>query len=194
MSGIGDFLESVFEWLYEFWPVRVVDEGTQGVKYRLGVIQHPALTHENGWWRTGLHFFRPLADEIHTRATNVEVEELDWQTLRLASGVECTAAFSHRYRILELDKTYAKVVSGSGSINDATRTAIAKAAFAKCRTINDVARKLPGPKGAAAVEARKQMRGWGVDLIETNVISLTAAKSLRLIVDPIGGAGEEAED
>jgi regulator of protease activity HflC (stomatin/prohibitin superfamily) len=194
MDGFGQFLKDIFEWLYGFWPFRIVLQGEQGVRYKTGVIQHPALTHENGWFKTGFHFFRPYFDVIITRDTNVEVEELAWQNLRFKDGEEAVVAFSHRYRVEDLSMLYSQVVSGSDSIVDASRTAIAIASWAHCEGIDDVATVLTGKDGEGAKEARRQMRGWGVKLIEMNVISWTTAQSLRLIMDSLGGGASDPEE
>lgn len=182
----GDLLAQLAEHAYDLWPLRVIQEWEQGVLVSGGHVRR-TLTHDNGLFGKGLHAFVPVWQSVERRDANEEVVELDWQTVRLPSGEEVTFSLSAKYRIRDLAMLYRKIQSPSSSISEAIRSGAGTAALA----FPDAGEMVIGLADAARAKGREQMRGWGVDLISVNLISLTGATPLRLIMDPIGAAVED---
>lgn len=186
---LGEFLQAIAEWVYRFWPFRVVRQWEQGVKLRAGRIRDGALTHENGLLGTGLHAFWPVLGEIVDRDANIEVLETELQTVRLRDGTEATFSLGVRWRIRDLAALYSKVHSPTATVQEAVRSAAGEAA----RGFEGIDALGAGLGEAAAAGARKLMHGWGVEVIGVTPINLTAAPALRLIADGLVSQEAAAE-
>ena len=54
--SLGELVEQALEWVYRFWPARVINDWEQGVRCVLGNARG-LLTSQNGLFGTGLHLF-----------------------------------------------------------------------------------------------------------------------------------------
>ena len=172
------------------WPFRIVNQWEQGVRTRWGHVQRPSLTHENGLFGSGLQVFWPIIGDLQTHESNLEVSETDLQTVRLTSGEEITFSFGAQTRVRDWALLYSKVQDPDASIAEAIRGAGATVAR-QCETLDEFAGKVEDDTVLA--EAKKQMHGWGVDVMRIRSINLTAATPFRLIIDSlVGSSGEEA--
>lgn len=192
MSGLGDLLQDLIIWLYGLlWPFRIVNQWSQGVRTRSGKIQRPALTHENGLFKTGIHVFWPIIGDLEKYPSNVEVQELSLQNVRLRSGEELTFSLSATMRVRDWTLVYANVQDPDDSFREAIRGAAATLAR-EANSIDDFADKVAA--GAVTDQAKADMRGWGVELKRTRLINLTAAQPLRLIMDHVGTSSPGSEE
>ena len=97
----GEFLSQILDWLYRFWPMRIVHDWEQGVRCRFGNATS-LLTSSNGIFDTGFHVFWPVIGEINIYETNIEVSETELQTH--TSAVRCRPARTMAARCISLER------------------------------------------------------------------------------------------
>ena len=105
---LGELLQRIFEWLYQFWPIRIIHDWEQGVRCLFGNATSN-LTSGNGIGGTGLHVFWPLLGEINVYETNIEVSETELQTHTTADDVAVTISIGVKHRIFNLKRMYQNI-------------------------------------------------------------------------------------
>lgn len=175
---IGELLQAAFDHLYSLWPVRIVSEWEQGARLFAGKVTR-TLHHDDGLFKTGIHFFWPLLGEIHVNDASLDVLELDWQTVRLQSGEEATFSLGVKWRIKDLGVLLSKINQVDNSLSEAMRSGAGVAAR-QCESIDHLALNLAD---LALRSVRAEVRGWGVDVVSVRLISVTLATPIRLISD-----------
>ena len=91
---MGDLFRQLAEWVKEFWPVRIIDAGNQGVLYR-----------QDGTARClqpGTHFFIPKLQRIEEFACQYQNVDCGIQNLTTKDGVNVTLSLNVAYSIQEL--------------------------------------------------------------------------------------------
>jgi len=174
---IGEFLRQVVEWLYQFWPVRIVRDWEQGVRCRFGNATS-LLTSKNGLWGTGLHAFWPLIGEINVDETNIEVSETELQTHTTLDGVSITFSLGVKYHIFDLKRMYVNIHDPVETLSNEICSAAGKCVVVmQSSEVSD--RLCP----RVLQEVKEQTGQWGIDLVSLSLINLTSARPLRLIMD-----------
>ncbi len=185
MGGLGEFLLKAAEWIYEFWPFRIVNDWEQGVRI-LGGHVTKLLTSTNARRPfTGIHAFVPGVGEILVREANVETPETNLQDFLSADGTAWCAAFSITFRIKDLRALYLKVHDYEETLVGEAKAAVAAAG----RTLTDLemGEKL---ETVALEEAKKQTRGWGLELMRIRPTTLTKVQALRIVGDAPSVSGD----
>ena len=179
MTGMtfGEFLRQLFEWLYRFWPARIVRDWEQGVRCRLGNAT-ALLTSRNGVFGTGLHFFWPVLGEIAVYETNIEVTETALQTHTTLDGQTITFSLGVKYQIFDLKRMYL-------SIHDPIETLHNEICAAAGHCVLSTRESELADRLCERVTQRVkgQLEGWGIELVALSLINLTQARPLRLIMD-----------
>lgn len=180
LGGIGDFLTQAVEWVYEWWPIRIVSDWEQGVRMRAGNAT-ALLTASNGLWGTGVHFFWPRLGEIIIQDTNLEVLETDLQSVEDAEGVVWTFSLGVMFKVRDLKALVLKVHDHQQSIVETLRSTGGRA----CAYLatEDVAEHL-GEETLRRV--RRATHGWGLEVRAVRPINMCRAQALRLIQDASG--------
>lgn len=178
MGGFGDFLLKAAEWVYHFWPFRIVNDWEQGVRLRGGHAVKLLTSANARRPGRGVHAFWPGVGEILVREVNIEAPETDLQDFISLDGTPWCAAFAITFRIRDLRALYLKV-------HDYEETIIAEAkaaAAAAGRTLSDdeMGERL---EEMALGEAKKQTHGWGLDLLRIRPTTLSRVQALRLVGD-----------
>ena len=172
---IGEFLQAVVEWIYEFWPLRIIDAWEQGVRLR-GGNPTKLLTSTNGFRGSGIHGFWPILGEIITEEVNSCVIETSWQTLVTADGKSVSFSLAARYRIRDLVKLYVGIHDHEDTIQNQLSAAAATAILDT--TLEDMDERF-----SEAVEevAKTRLTKWGVTLLEVQLFNRVEATSIRLL-------------
>jgi len=131
----GEFLKQAFEWLYQFWPVRIIHDWEQGVRCRFGNATS-LLTSQNGLGDTGLHVFWPLVGEINLYETNIEVSETELQTHTTGDGVAVTISLGIKYRIFDLKRMYQSIHDPVETLGNELCSAVGKCEIVSLSLIN----------------------------------------------------------
>jgi hypothetical protein len=177
--NLGEFLKEVLEWLYRFWPFRIVRDWEQGIRMRHGNAK-ALLTSSNGIFWTGIHIFWPGLGEIITEDTNVETMETDLQTCTTKDGKAFTFSLGVKFKVKDLKALYLKIHDTESTIAEEIRSAAGRA----CRELDCT--ECPDKLGEQTMAlAKQQMRGWGLDLISVGLINNTESQVLRLIMDSL---------
>jgi regulator of protease activity HflC (stomatin/prohibitin superfamily) len=173
----GEFLKEALTYLYGLWPLRIVNDWEQGVRLRHGNAT-ALLTSTNGLFGTGVHVFWPLLGEIITQQTNIETPETGLQTHTTRDGVSVTFSLAARYKVRDLRLLWLKIHDQDATIEEEIRSAAGSVVVTM-----DFA-EMPGAFPAAVTEAAKrQMRGWGMDIASVSLINYTDAQAIRLIME-----------
>lgn len=171
---IGELIAQIFEYLYQFIPVRCVSQWEQGVLVRAGQVKRK-LTHENGLRRTGIHLFVPLLDEIYQQEANTDTVLTPQQAHVTADGVSVAFNFAVRWRIVDMVKLYE-------SIHEPASTIIAEivgSAGALVQTIDyENSHEL---SDEVYRDVHEQLAEWGVEIEEITLANFARATALRLI-------------
>jgi regulator of protease activity HflC (stomatin/prohibitin superfamily) len=172
---VGEFLKQVFEWLYQFWPVRIVHDWEQGVRCRLGNATSK-LTSSNGIGGTGLHVFWPLVGEISLYETNIEVSETELQTHTTADDAAVTISLGVKYRIFDLKRMYQNIHDPIETLDNEICSAAGQ-----CIVAMQFAQLSTGLCDRILQEVKEQMGEWGIEIVSLSLINLTKARPVRLI-------------
>lgn len=178
MTGVGEFLAKAVDWVYEWWPFRLVREWEQGIRLYAGEVTG-TLTHRNGLpGARGLHFFCPKLGEIITQECNWEIIESRMQTVVTKDGRAITVGFAVQYRIRDLKLYYTSIHDHA----ETTAGAVRAAAGSVVPTFRW--EELSGALAAAMLNATKtKMYGWGLEVKDVTPTTLVDAQTLRLITD-----------
>ncbi len=174
---LGEFLQRVFEWLYEFWPLRIVNDWEQGIRLRGGRITR-VLTSKNGLFKTGLHVFWPMFGEIITENSAVDVNETPMQTHTTSDGTAVSFSLGIKYSIHDLGLLYLHV-------KDHHETILTEAQGCAGQLVAEMKYTELDEKLALTVYEylNESLEEWGIELEDVTLINLTAAQALRLIGD-----------
>jgi regulator of protease activity HflC (stomatin/prohibitin superfamily) len=177
--SFGEFLKEALEWLYRFWPWRIVKDWEQGVRVRHGNAT-ALLNSTNGLFKTGIHVFWPGIGEILVEETNVVTMETDLQTCTTKDGKAFTFSLGVKFKVKDLRAYYTKIHDADSTISEEARSAAGRA----CREL-DLA-DCPEKLGDQTKDrAKRRMHGWGLELIDVVLINNTEAQVLRLIMDAL---------
>ena len=188
--SVGELLFKLLEYIYTFWPFRVVQVWESGLRIRLGnPIQE--LSSKNGLFGSGLHFFWPWFEYIETRDSNWEVLETERQT-HTVSGQTITFSLSVRYRIVSMLALYTKIHDPDGTIMNELQS-LAGSAVDSLNTYEDpedfvlVDEARENLSELVEEAARKSLGEWGILIEEDGValISCSEAETYRILTDPM---------
>ena len=174
---LGELLALIWDSLYGLWPVRIVQDWQQGVRMLNGQAR-ATLTSTNGIRGTGLHMFVPLFGDLIQEDCNIAVVETSLQTVDTKDGIAATFSIGVKYRIRDLKASYQKVHDHEDTLLEQVRSTAANIVRELLwEDMND----LLGPE--LDQQIKKNMHGWGVDVIQCAPINLTNAQAIRLIQD-----------
>ncbi len=174
---IGELLKQIFEWLYRFWPTRIVHDWEQGVQCRFGNAT-ALLTSSNGFFGTGFHVFWPVIGEVNIYETNIEVSETELQTHTSIDGTAVTFSLGVKYRIFDLKRMYQSIHDPRETLQNEICSAAGKCVAAT--SYADLNARLCD---RVIQEVKEQMGDWGIELASLSLINLTSAQPIRLIMD-----------
>jgi regulator of protease activity HflC (stomatin/prohibitin superfamily) len=172
---VGEFLKQVFEWLYQFWPIRIIHDWEQGVRCRLGNATSK-LTSTNGVGGTGLHAFWPLVGEINVYETNIEVSETELQTHTTADGVQVTISVGVKYHIFDLKRMYQNIHDPVETLENEICCAVGD-----CVVDINFGALSSSLCDHVAQQLKEQMGEWGIEIVSLSLINLSNAQPIRLI-------------
>lgn len=174
---MGELLKEFAEWLYAFWPIRIVHDWEQGVRCRFGNAT-ALLTSSNGLFGTGLHWFWPMIGEILAYETNIEVVETDLQTHTTADGAPVTFSMGLKYRIFDLKRMYQKIHDPQETLRNELCSVAGTCASRMNRE------SLPDRLcDQILLETKEQMGSWGIEVISLALMNLAEAQPVRLITN-----------
>lgn len=172
---IGELLSQVIEWIYAFWPFRVVHDWEQGVRCLLGNAT-AQLTSENGISGTGLHWFWPGVGEIIVDETNIEVVETELQTILSIEDSPVTFSLGLKYRIDNLKRMYEQIHDPADTLcNEVASTAGYVVSHLEVASISDQL------CDAVLLETKAQLGEWGIEVISLRLMNFSEAQPIRLI-------------
>lgn len=167
---MADLFQKILDFLLEFLPVRIVREWEQGVRSFCGRMQDEPLT-AGVWW------FWPFLGDIHIQPCVDEVVETELQTVTIQDGTSLTFSLAVRYRVKDAVAMFRAVREHDDSILEAIRSAAGWAATWS----DDLENAQAHLAEATEKQARKYMRGWGIEIRSVAIINLTTSPVLRLM-------------
>lgn len=187
----AEVLKELAERIYSLWPARIIRQWEQGARLRFGRVQAQALTHSNGLFGTGLHFFWPIVGELVTTECNWDVLETSIQTMRLKDGTEVTFSLGVQYRVVDIVKWWLQIQDHDSTVAETFR-GVAGEVARECSTLEEFMADAPSVErrqGRILTEVRRQMEPWGIEVRRARFINMTQAPAVRLITD--SGARQE---
>ncbi len=174
---VGELIKQLIDWLWAFLPIRLVHDWEQGVRCYLGHAD-ARLTSRNGIFGTGLHFCWPFLGQILVDETNIEVAETDLQTLVTLDKKSVTFSLGLKYRVANLKLMYQ-------SIHDARETLFNEFSSIAGRCAVQLEYDAIRERLCEQViqETKQQMGEWGIEVISLNLINMSEARPIRLIMN-----------
>lgn len=183
---LAEILSGFIEYLYGFWPARIVNDWEAGIRMRAGQIT-AVLSSTNGIFGTGIHVFWPVVGEIQTMAANVEVNETPWQTHTI-SGRTIVFSLGYKYQVKNMRKLWTEV-------HDHEETVLNEVCSVAGACIEQIAERAAeaGPKANPLEDARdalpdlvkegvgKSFLAWGLYMKEVSLFNLSEGPTLRLL-------------
>lgn len=165
---LSELISTAVEWVYGFWPFRIVHAWEQGIRLRCGKI---TATLE-----PGVHGFWPGVGEIMTRDTVLDVNATESQTVDTQDGESVTFSLAFKYRIVDLAALYTSIQDHDSTV---TNEICASAAGLVGTLRYDDLSELPD---AVWRDVHGRLNEWGIELFEVSLLNLCAARTYRLIM------------
>jgi hypothetical protein len=179
-GGLGDFLKLAWDWVWEWWPIRIVRQWEQGIRIRAGKVTK-LLRYDNGPLPglRGLHFFWPRLGEIIIEECNWELTQTDLQSLTTKDGEVVSMSFALQFRIRDLGLYYLNLHDHEASLLETVRAA-AGMTVPECdwETLRSAAWR-----DTMYERVRKSIHGWGLEVKLVAPTTLVSAQTFRLIMD-----------
>ena len=174
---LGELLKQVIDWLYAFWPLRIVHDWEQGVRCVLGNAKD-LLTSQNGLFGSGLHWFWPCIGEIEVAETNIEVVETALQTVLSSEELPVTFSLGLKYRIWNLKHMYQQIHDASETLdNEIASTAGYVASHLEVSNMCDQLCE------QTLLETKHQLGEWGIEIVSLRLMNFSEAQPIRLITN-----------
>lgn len=174
---LGELLKQAIDWIYAFWPLRIVHEWEQGVRCLFGNTRC-RLTSRNGIYGTGLHWFVPGVGGIEVMETNIEVVETDLQTVLSAEKSPVTFSLGVKYRITNLRRMYQQIHDAKDTlVNEIASTAGYVASNMKVCTMAD------RMCDRVLHETKSDIEDWGIEIVSLRLMNFSEAQPIRLITN-----------
>lgn len=164
----GDLLAKVFEFIWDFWPLRIVHEWEQGIRLRSGRI-----TATLG---AGIHMFWPVVGEIITADCVTDVNSTDTQTCATGDDENVSFSLALKYRIVDLAAMYRSIQDPEDTI--ATEVCAAAAGIVATEEYDLLATTLGDLVWA---DINERLLKWGIELESCDVYTFTQCRTFRLI-------------
>ncbi len=195
MTSIGELLLRIWQHIYGFWPVRVVNDWELGVLVRAGQVK-ACLDSRNGLFGSGLHWFCPGLSEIWKQEANIETILTPSQTHTTVDGVVVSFNLAVRYAVVDLAKVFSTIHDVGGTLvaelaANAGRL-VAESTYDEVCGLAEDSDGLGGDVWNALVETAEK---WGIDLQQVELANFARVRAMRLITggfDAPGGTNPAA--
>jgi regulator of protease activity HflC (stomatin/prohibitin superfamily) len=168
---MGGLLEWIWQFLLEFWPVRIIDAGAQGVLYK----------HDGSAYtlQPGLHFFWPRLWRIAEADCQYQNQDCGMQSLTTKDGKEVTISLNVGYEIVDLATLFV-----SFQHFDTTLVNLARGHAAQVLAETEWQELLEDTEAVQQEilqDLRKELRACGVKIHDVTMDQLSRVKTLRLL-------------
>lgn len=168
---ISNFLEWIWNFLLEFWPVRIIDAGAQGVKFRQN---GSAETLMPGW-----HLFIPKLQRIVEIECQYQNVDCGLQSLTTEDGTEVTISLNVGYEITDLSLMWVSFQHLDTSLKNMAR---GHAAEIFCSTDWEAVLQDPTAVQEEILDALKEdLQATGVHVTDVTLDQLSRVKTFRLL-------------
>jgi regulator of protease activity HflC (stomatin/prohibitin superfamily) len=168
---MGAFFQLLFDKLHEWWPIRIVDAGNQGVKYL-----------QNGRARClqpGTHFFIPKLQRIEEVGVQYQNVDCGLQSLTTKDGKEITVSLNVGYSITDAALLWTSFQHFDTSLVNMAR---GHAAEIVCESEWEELAADPQGFGQELQEAlHEDVSALGVEIEDVTADQLSRARTYRLL-------------
>jgi regulator of protease activity HflC (stomatin/prohibitin superfamily) len=168
---VGEALRLILEKIKDWWPVRIIDAGCQGIWWR---ANGTAETLKPGW-----HFFIPQAQRI--QEVNVQYQNVDCglQSLTTKDGQEVALSLNVGYRISDSALLFTTFQHFDTTLINLAR---GHAAEIVAETTKAEIQEDPVSFGNEIVEAlQEDLEACGVEIEDVTADQFSRARTLRLL-------------
>ena len=164
---LSELIAIVGEYLWNLWPLRIVNAWEQGVRMRNG--------HITAVLPPGLHWFWPIIGEIKGWDVMLDVNTVANQTVETADGIVAVFSLTASYRVADLQLLFESIVDHEHTIlNQVSSSA---AGLVATMAYDEIATELPE---AVYHDLVDRFAGWGVTLEGVGIFNLCSARAFRL--------------
>ena len=168
---MGDFVRILLDKLHEWWPIRIVDAGNQGVKYRQ---DGTAECLQPGW-----HWFWPKAQRIEEVACQYQNVDCGLQSLTTKDGREVSLSLNVGYSISDAALLWTSFQHFDTSLINMAR---GHAAEIVCESEWEELASDPQGLGQEIQEAlQEDVESFGVRIEDVTADQLSRARTYRLL-------------
>jgi regulator of protease activity HflC (stomatin/prohibitin superfamily) len=166
----GELIAAVVEYVYGYWPFRIVSAWEQGIRLRSGRV--------TGLLQPGIHMFWPLVGEIITSSVALDVNATEIQTVETYDGYTVSFSLAMKYRITDLAMLYVSIQDHDETIGNEIASSAASQVAAE--EYDSLAGKLGD---LVWFDVHERLEAWGVELVSVDLLSFTQCRTFRLIGD-----------
>lgn len=175
---LAELLLQVVDYLYGLWPIRIVEENEQGLRWFWGHAKK-TLRYNDGWFGSGIHPFVPLLGEIETYSSLWHPQKTDLMDLTTKDGKRLTCQFCVQWRLRDMKTAWTTVENVAESVIEQAEAA---AGIAVPQLNEDEAVEKLGQ--LVHEEVRRLARGWGLEIARVTPTTLVVVEPIRLIQNP----------
>jgi len=171
---LGDVIRLAFEWVYDLWPLRIVNAWEAGIRITFG--RSVTLVGP------GLRWFFPIIGELIVEDVVPDVNTTDLQSVTTTDDVVVTFALAWRYRVANLRALYLNLQDHETSL--AADIAASAARWAASMTYADLDGNEEDDSLPDLVfrDVNERWESWGVELLDVSLFTFTRARCLRLLM------------
>ena len=167
--NLGEFFLAIFEYLYGFWPLRIVHAWEGGLRMFNGKVKAELPG--------GLHWFVPLFGEILSENIVTDVNKTETQTVETQDGLSVSFSLAIKYRLSSVAKMYINIQDHDDTVaNEVCASACAQVALLDA---DDIQQQLPE---AIFLDVHGQLDSWGVELEAVFLNDFTPSRTMRLLM------------
>ena len=167
---LGELLFAAAEWLYGYWPFRIVAEWEQGVRLRFGRITAKL--------DPGLHMFWPGIGEIITKDAVLDVNITELQTVDTADDQSVTFSLALKYRVVDLARLYSSIQDHDATITNEVCASAAQ--WVQTLDYSDIQSDL---SDSVWRDLHVRLEEWGIELIDVSLFNLCCARTFRVLTE-----------
>jgi regulator of protease activity HflC (stomatin/prohibitin superfamily) len=188
-----DWLQSLLQFLYQFWPIRKIHPWQRGLKitYHFKDVQflwelppwqvvEPDSTIE--YLESGLYWFTPLHQEIRIENVKPQVMDLLPQTITLKNTDQVSFSVNIEYEIEDVEANILNVHLFKFSMEAASRVHLAR----RIRKLDSLVALLANQddiERGLRRTLRDKAKRWGVKVHDVGMTDLSSSRTIRLLGD-----------
>ena len=174
LDYIREFIEFILDWIPRWYIIRCYESG---VKLTLGNYKK-TLTHENGLWGKGAHFYWPIVSDILKLPIMPQLERLPCQSIETSDGISVGVSGAVEYSVVDAKCALLDVQDMEDSLLHLTTGTMSRyvnaKSLAECRDLEALEKEIVSG-------IRKRATEWGLKIRKFYITDLATHQAIRIM-------------